>query len=172
MYICSRQFRFSINDFQTEWEQSAVGLSQGGILSSILTNFYSAPSDHSLESLHGEYADDNYKWESHSNELVAANKLQNRLNLFWEWCSVNNTGISSTKIKILFFRPPSAPRPYNKIDINLNGNIIEEVDEERILGTILDTNLSFTSHFGPWVYPMGSMVIALVSPSVRRSVRL
>ena len=75
VYICSRQFRFSINDFQTEWEQSAVGLSQGGILSSILTNFYSAPSDHSLESLHGEYAGDNYKWESHSNELVAANKL-------------------------------------------------------------------------------------------------
>ena len=122
-----------INDFQTEWEQSAVGLCQGGILSSILTNFYSATSDCSLESPHAEFADDNYKWESHGNDLVAANRLQNRLDLFGEWCSVNVTGISSTKIKMLFFRPQSAPRPFNKIDINLNGNIIEDLDEEEFL---------------------------------------
>ena len=83
VYICSRQFHFSINNFQTEWEQCCWFEPRRDTLIDS-HKLYSAPSDHSLESLHGEYADDNYKWESHSNELIAANKLQNRLQLLWE----------------------------------------------------------------------------------------
>ena len=146
-YLCSRFYRFAINDHQTEWSHSSVGLSQGGILSTILTNFYSAKSDNSIDSSHGEFADDNYKWETHQNEHVAATRLQIRLDCFSRWCLLNNIGISSSKIKIMFFRPPASPRPFNKIEISLNGNVIEEVEEERILGTILDNKLSFIPHF-------------------------
>ena len=60
-YLCSRLYHFAINDHQTEWSHSSVGLSQGGILSTILTNFYSAKSDDYIDSTHGEFADDNDK---------------------------------------------------------------------------------------------------------------
>ena len=146
-YICHRQHRFSINSFTSEWIASTIGLSQGGILSTLLTNLYSTGSDTSIDNKHGEFADDNFKWECHENEHVAAASLQDRLNDFYRWSSDHNAKLSNSKIHILFFRPPTAPRPYNKIDIMINNSIIKEVDQLRIIGTILDTGLTFVPHF-------------------------
>ena len=52
-------------------------------------------------------------------------------------------GISVRKTKVMVFRPPNSPRPFNKIDLVINGDIVEMVNDKRILGKVLDTNLLF-----------------------------
>ena len=68
-YISQRKFRIVVNDYTTEWHGSVIGTPQGGILSTIATNLYSSDSDESDIFLHGEYSDDNLKWESDYDEL-------------------------------------------------------------------------------------------------------
>ena len=46
-----------------------------------------------------------------------------------------------------FSRPKSSQRPYDKITLWLKGKPIEEVDFHKILGTVLDNQLSFEPHF-------------------------
>ena len=46
-----------------------------------------------------------------------------------------------------FSRPKSSQRPYDKITLWLKGKPIDEVDFHKILGTVLDNQLSFEAHF-------------------------
>ena len=146
-YICHKQHHFNINNFKSGWITSSIGLLQGGILSTLLTNLYSTGSDISIDNKHGEFADDNFKWECHQSEHVAASNLQERLNDFSRWSSDHNAKLSNSKIHVLFFRPPTAPRPYNKIEIIINNSAVKEVDQLRMIGTIIDTGLTFVPHF-------------------------
>ena len=80
-------------------------------------------------------------------ENVAIEKLQVRLNEFAVWCMNNNVKLSVEKCKIMVFRPRSSPRPYNLPQIYITGELIEVVEEKRILGTIIDCELNFEAHF-------------------------
>ena len=51
------------------------------------------------------------------------------------------------KVKVMVFRHPKSIRPHNQIRININNFCVTESYEERILGTILDSKLSFVPHF-------------------------
>ena len=145
-YLKDRKIRFDINSFTTEWMTTDVGSPQGSSLSTILTNTYS--SDNIEDNFdHGEFSDDNLKWEAHESEVEAARILQTRIDEFGKWCEVNNIDTSCTKTKIMVFRNKRCPRPYNKIRLTLNGEEIEEVSCHKVVGTLLDNELTFIPHF-------------------------
>ena len=145
-YLTERKIRFDINSITTEWMTTDVGSPQGSGLSTILTNSYS--SDNVEDDFdHGEFSDDNLKWEAHELEVEAARILQIRINEFGKWCDDNNIDASCTKTKIMVFRNKKCPRPYNKIRLTLNGEELEEVSCHKVVGTLLDNELSFVPHF-------------------------
>ena len=47
----------------------------------------------------------------------------------------------------MVFRPRSSPRPYNQPKLFLGNNEIQVVEEKRVLGTVLDSELNFDTHF-------------------------
>ena len=74
--------------------------------------------------------------------------MQTRLDSFSSvWLRRNNLTCGAPKVKVMTFRPPSAPRPYNKINLIFENKVVSEVDMYRILGTLLTTNLNFDEHF-------------------------
>jgi hypothetical protein len=125
---------------------SKVGCTQGSGLSSILTNIYS--SDNIEDNYdHGEFSDDNLKWEAHEEEEEAIARMQKRIDSFEEWCKRNNVEAIKKKTKIMVFRSKKCPRPYKKVVLTLNDEEIEEVDYAKILGTIVDNQLNFEKHY-------------------------
>ena len=146
-YLNNRKFRFQVNSHTTDWQSTNVGVQQGGICSSIFSNVYSSDADPADYSLHSEFADDNIKWEADINIKEANDRLQIRLNNFHIWCTNNNLQFDMSKVKIMFFRPPCSPRPFNKFEITFGGNMVQEVEIYKILGTTIDINLSFDDHF-------------------------
>lgn len=74
--------------------------------------------------------------------------MQHTLDQFGKWGDItNNIDVSNEKTVMMVFKPKSSQRPYNKIRLWLKGKPIEEVDFHKILGTVLDNQLSFESHF-------------------------
>ena len=146
-YISNRKFRLVVNNHTTEWHDSSIGTPQGGILSTIATNTYSSDSDMSSVMIHGEYSDDNLKWKTDKCELVALRDIQNRINGFLQWCKENNISYTTDKIKLMVFRPPSAPRPFRCLSLCVGIEQIYEIEFYKILGTLLRNDLSFDLHF-------------------------
>ena len=146
-YLKNRQYCFEVNGHVSELRSSNMGTPQGGIPSTTISNGYTHDSDTTPNNLHAEFSDDNLKWESHTDENVAIRKLQERLNEYLIWCKNNNITISVEKIKIMVFRPKLSPRPYNSPRIFIDGSLIEVVEQKRILGTLLDCELTFDAHF-------------------------
>ena len=64
-----------------------------------------------------------------------------------EWCDKNNIDTCGSKTKIMVFRNKNCPRPYNKVILRLKGEVIEEVDYYKILGTTVDNKLTFQQHY-------------------------
>ena len=112
----------------------------------IFTNTYTADNTEDNED-HGEFSDDNTKWDAADEEWVVREIMQGRIDDFFEWCKENNVEATKSKTKFMVFRPKKSARPYNKIRLYLNGEEIDEVEATKILGTTLDNQLSFTNHF-------------------------
>jgi hypothetical protein len=93
-YLKGRKMRFDVNNFTTDWINSEIGTPQGSNLSSILSNIYS--SDNIEEEIinHGEFSDDNLKWESNILEAVAKENMQVRIDEFYSCCKDNNIDAS------------------------------------------------------------------------------
>ena len=146
-YLSGRKYCIEVNDYVSELQDCKIGVPQGGIPSTTIANGYTKDSDTSADEKHAEFSDDNLKWECDVDENVAVEKLQIRLNEFAVWCMNHNVKLSVEKCKIMVFRPRSSPRPYNLPQIHITGELIEVVEEKRILGTIIDCELNFEAHF-------------------------
>ena len=146
-YLKNRKFCFEVNGYVSELRDSKIGTPQGGIPSTTFANAYTHDSDLSSFEQHAEFSDDNLKWESHVDENKAIDKLQERLDQYVIWCKNNNVKLSAEKCKLMIFRPKSSPRPFSLPKVYIDNKNIEVVEEKRILGTIIDNELNFNSHF-------------------------
>ena len=146
-HLKDRKHCFEVNGFVSELKTSNIGTPQGGTTSTTSANVYTFDSDTSFYELHAEFSDDNLKWEHHLDENLAVMNLQERLNQYFLWCKKNNIKLSADKCRIMIFRPKASPRPYNQPKIHIGNEEIDVVEEKRILGTILDTELNFDAHF-------------------------
>ena len=146
-YLKGRKYCFEVNELVSELKDSNMGVPQGGIPSTTMANAYTYDSDTTPYNIHAEFSDDNIKLETHRDEATAIKNLQERLDQFSLWCKKNNIILSPWKCKIMIFRPKNSPRPFNMPKIVIDGQIIEVVEQKRILGTVIDCNLDFEAHF-------------------------
>ena len=137
----------AVNSVLSRWKTTSVGLPQGGINSPKLANAYSSDSDPEEIYKHAEFADDNIKLEMDTDEHEAVARMQPRLDKFSDWLKRNNLSCGAAKVKVMTFRPPTSPRPYQSTNLYFDGVKISEVDKYRILGTLLTVNLDFDEHF-------------------------
>ena len=104
-----------MNEIITEWIESNLGTPQGSNLSTIFTNVYTSDNENDGSVNHGEFSDDNIKYEVADEEVTACYRMQIRIDRFDNWCDENNIERSLLKTKVMVLRPKSSPRPYNKI---------------------------------------------------------
>ena len=146
-YLRDRKIRFQVNRIITEWVESNIGTPQGSNLSTLFTNVYTCDNENDGSVDHGEFSDDNFKWEVADDEETARKQMQIRINNFAKWCRENNIETTILKTKMMVFRSKKAPRPYNKVSLTLNGEAVEEVEPHKALGTTIDNQLNFEKHF-------------------------
>ena len=147
-YLRDRKTRFKVNEIITEWIESNLGTPQGSNLSTIFTNVYTSDNENDGSVNHGEFfSDDNIKYEVADEEVTACYRMQITIDRFDNWCDENNIERSLLKMKVMVLRPKSSPRPYNKISLTLGGEVIEEVESHKTLGTTIDNQLNFELHF-------------------------
>lgn len=118
------------------------GVPQGSNLGPLLfTLFFNDVTLHFDEGCKLVYADD-FKLFIEVRSVDDCLRLQNRLQLFVEWCNKNKLVISVVKCYVISFHRTQRPIMY---DYNIDGAVLTRVTEVLDLGVQLDTKLAFDS---------------------------
>ena len=101
------------------------------------------------------YADDSTMYYAAKTVSKLDNVLSAELNMVFDWIKQNKLvlNISTTKSIILGSRHKLSSTP--KMSLNSSGEPIEQVDKVKLLGTIINSQLSCTEHINTIVKKMG-----------------
>lgn len=120
------------------------GLPQGSCLSPILFNIYTSGfhdlNDHMTQVL--QYADDIIIVSHDSCVLTALKNLKNKLTEFQSQCKSLNLSLNFNKTKFMYI----TKGPRKTFNLSVSSNNVEQVFEIRILGRMVNSNLSIREH--------------------------
>ena len=152
--------RFSrnlVNGYVSKWFESNYGLPQEFILSPVLflvfTGYLSAdPAKSNLQLPNcpskyppneSKYVDDYNLWRSSNNIKQLEEELQWDLNIIMQCCQKWRVKINRQNTQVILFENN---KKSTKTEITVNGSVLKQVKEKRILGIIVDEKLTFKSH--------------------------
>ena len=152
----SRVCRNFVNSYQGPWLETQLGVPQGSLLSLLICLVYT--SDLTLQEekpqsqvklskpQESKYADDTEFWRTHKNYNQLLINIQlaivNLQSWFYKWCISLN--ISKTNYMV-FYNKKKKPSPPS-IPVTINEIPLKQVQTKRVLGIVIDENLTFTSH--------------------------
>ena len=144
-YLSNRKQRVRIESIFSEWIGIVLGVPQGSILGPILFNiFINDMFFFLLETEVCNFADDNtlYIGDSCLDKVVI--KLENDISRVIKWFNFNSMVVNPAKFQLMFLGQERKPR--SKYCIDIDGNIIPEQNEIKLLGVTIDQKLNFDSH--------------------------
>lgn len=142
-YLKNRKQYVKIGQSLSELFDVTSGVGQGTILGPLLFLMFFNDSDHILPDINYYNFADDKKISNLVKSESDAMKLQSAINIFFNWCSENKLNVNKSKCKIMSF---SLKRQVLKFDYQLDGQLIERVNEIRDLGVIFDPKLNFNKH--------------------------
>ena len=148
-YLINRKQCVQINEYKSELNQILCGVPQGSILGPLLfILFINDLPLHVTDCKIDIFADDTTIYFSHKDLGLINNVLQNELNNIIRWCDVNKLVINVTKTKAMVISTHQKRSRYGSVELNLyiSSSPIEYVNSFKILGVIIDRNLSFIEH--------------------------
>ena len=92
------------------------------------------------------YTDDTVLYQSSVNCTLATNSLQTSLNLFANWCLINQLTININKTKIVVFGSRYKVKKAKNISVKLDNMNLKQVPSYKYLGLILDSTLNYNHH--------------------------
>lgn len=121
------------------------GILQGSSLSSTLWNIVISDIIKCIPVLvkYSIYVDDIFLYMSHSNLKYIEQTLQTVLNSLVPWSKTNGSKFSEPKTKLIIF---SKRKFKHKINLNFNGTNLQECNEIKLLGMIMDFRLKWKNH--------------------------
>lgn len=133
-------------DTATDFQCVRAGTPQGSAISGLIFSIYINDLKKIIKCHLICYADDAclYAHGKTTQEIQAI--LQENLNLVNSWASQVGMKISTTKTKSIIFIPLRC-NTTDKLQISLDNNLVEQVDEFKYLGVVIDKKLTFTTHF-------------------------
>ena len=123
------------------------GVPQGSVLGPLFFLVYVNDIQQALDDCKVKlYADDTVLYQSHVNGKEAASKLQASLDLFVNWCSVNQLTINIKKTKSMVFGSRHRVKKAGHVDMKINNEPLQQVPSYKYLGLMLDSTLNYNQH--------------------------
>ena len=146
-YMCNRKQRVVLNGYCSEYHPIESGVPQGSVLGPLLFLIYINDLEKNIKSNIKFFADDTMLFSIVNNPQNSANDLNDDLSVIHQWAyqwKMNfNPDPSKQATEVLF----SCKK--NKLchpPLIFNGQIVKRMDEQKHLGLILDSGLSFAKH--------------------------
>ena len=151
-YLSEREQFVQIDDAKSKLLPSQFGVPQGSILGPILFNLYvnDIPDIFSSKSI--QYADDTTIYESGKPKDIidVVNKINTSLNKLQNWSHENYLLTNILKTKLITCGTSNILKLHStrlsNLNLRMGSNVIEEVNECRLLGMQLDPSLKWCNH--------------------------
>ena len=141
-YLSGRKQRVKLNGSFSTWRETFAGVTQGSVLGPLLFNLYI--NDLFLivtDTAVCNFADDISIFAADRQLDKVLERLETDALILSKWFPENFMKLNTGKCNLLTFRTNQ-----DNIKIKIGEAIVEESSEEKLLGVIIDKNLTFKSH--------------------------
>ena len=148
-YLLHRKQRVCVNNVTSDDEIIINGVPQGSILGPLLFLLFINDLPLYTKPIHTDmYADDTTLYAIGISQEEIERNLQLALLNLSKWCIANGMVINTAKTKLMLITTHQRRTILNTNDLILsfNNENLNTVDKDKILGVIIDNNLSWTSH--------------------------
>lgn len=145
-YLLNRRQYVYVNDEESDVLTCDCGVPQGSVLAPLLYSlFVLSLRVAELDSQYYTFADDTVLLYSDKNYNTLVNRVNSDLTKYSQWLLQNNLKINLDKTKYILFKQKN--KKINQvINICLNGVNLENVNQIKYLGLILDQNINWNAH--------------------------
>lgn len=160
-YLSNREYTVYFNGSYSEVEEMRCGVPQGSclgpLLFSIFTNDFPLVMEHATMAI---YADDSTLYASERTVDQLNNILNKEMTLVTQWISANRLVINIKKTKCMLVGSNIFLNTTPTFNLLSGDTLIEQVEETKLLGIIVDSKLSWNSQINQILQKMGrSMAI-------------
>ena len=146
-YLSNRKQRVVLNGSYTEYSNIESGVPQGSVLGPLLFLIYINDLEKNIKSNIKFFADDTMLFSIVKHPEISANELNHDLDIIQKWAHQwkleFNPDPNKQAKEVLFSCKKSSP---NHPQIVFNGTVVAKTNEQKHLGLILDSKLSFEKH--------------------------
>ena len=147
-YLSNRQQCVSVDAHTSSLSTMKHGIPQGSVLGPILFSLYINDLPLCIKALCELFADDTSLHDHHIDLNTLHASLQNSLDNLTDWTEMNHMALHPDKTKFMLIT--TRQKRQNIVShfhpLTVQGTTIEEVQKHRVLGVIIDNNLSWTPH--------------------------
>ena len=147
-YLSNRQQCVSVDAHAFSLSTLMYGIPQGSVLGPILFSLYINDLPLCMKALCELFADDTSLHDHHTDLNTLHASLQNSLDNLIDWTEMNHMALHPDKTKFMLITTWQKRRNIVSFfhPLTVQGITIEEVQKQRVLGVIIDNNLSWTPH--------------------------
>ena len=148
-YLMGRKQKVFVNNTFSEAEYIICGVPQGSILGPLLFLLFINDLPLSIDNVLTDlYADDTTLYFIDKSQACIEQQLQTALHKLSEWCKENGMLINTTKTKAMLITTPQKRIDLNNnnLQLNYNNEELSVVANDKILGVLIDNNLTWTNH--------------------------
>ena len=141
-YLCNQFQRTSVNASFSDWKEIETGVPQGPILGPLLFNIFLNDIFYFINNGNlFNYADDNTLYSIGKSLNMVKENLKRNFLIMQKWFYENHMVLNPGKCNYLVLGNRS-----NSDTINLNGTKLASKSYEKLLGILIDRDLSFDKH--------------------------
>ena len=146
-YLHDRKQRVTLNGSFSEYSKIESGVPQGSVLGPLLFLIYINDLEKNIKSKIKFFADDTMLFSIVKDPVISADELNHDLDIIYQWAyqwkMEFNPDPTKQATEVLFSRKKISQ---NHPQLIFNGTIVKKVNEQKHLGLILDSGLSFKKH--------------------------
>ena len=144
-FLHERRFYIKVNEFTSTVMTSRVGIPQGSVISPVLCNLYTHDAMKEVLNSHSEFADDSCVWARSTDLNEVEVSLNRDIENVTVWCRKWNMSIAPDKTEVLKISPKGSQDSRN-VNVVMNGMFLKETPKKKVLGMLLDQDLTFKAH--------------------------
>ena len=141
--LYNRKQRVVLNGSYSGFSAVESGAPQGSVLSPLLFLIYINDLERNIKSNIKFFADDTMLFSIVKDPTISASDLNHDLNIIYQWKMEFNPDPNKQATAALFSCKKSSP---NHPKLIFNGTVVAKVNEQKHLGLVLDSRLTFESH--------------------------